>query len=61
MAMELDTPPRNRSINDISEGDAYRLTWFRKDQLQLLMVNTSTFCECHSVQICSLDVNMNNI
>jgi len=41
VAMELDTPPRNRSINDISEGDAYRLTWFRKDQLQLLMVNTS--------------------
>jgi hypothetical protein len=39
VAMELDTPPRNRSLNDISEGDAYCLTWFRRDQLQPLMVN----------------------
>jgi hypothetical protein len=39
VAIELDTPPRNQSINDISEGDAYRLTRFRKDQLQLLIVH----------------------
>ncbi len=34
VAMELDTPPRN-----FSEGDAYHLTQFRRDQLQLLRVH----------------------
>jgi len=39
VAREADTPPRNRSIEALSEGDAYRLTRFRKEQLQVLMVH----------------------
>ncbi len=39
VAREADTPPRNRSIEALSEGDAHRLTRFRKEQLQVLMVH----------------------
>ena len=37
VAREVDTPPRNRSLDEISDGDAFRLTQFRKLQLQLLI------------------------
>jgi hypothetical protein len=37
VAREVDTPPRNRSLDEISDGDAFRLTRFRKPQLQLLI------------------------
>jgi len=36
VAREVDTPPRNQSLDEISDGDAFRLTRFRKPQLQLL-------------------------
>jgi hypothetical protein len=42
VAREADTPPRNRSIEALSEGDARRLTRFRKEQLQFLMVHWRT-------------------
>jgi hypothetical protein len=37
VAREVDTPPRNQSLDEISDGDAFRLTRFRKSQLQLLI------------------------
>jgi len=39
VAREGDTPARNRSIEALSEGDAHRLTRFRKEQLQLLLIH----------------------
>ena len=35
----IDTPPKNRSIDEISDEDAHRLTQFRRDQLRLLLAH----------------------
>jgi hypothetical protein len=35
----FNLPPRNRTIDELSEEDAYALTRFRKHQLRLLMVH----------------------
>ncbi len=35
----IDTPPKNRSIDEISDEDAYRLTRFRRDQLRILLTH----------------------
>jgi hypothetical protein len=37
VAREVDTPPRNQLLDEISDGGAFRLTRFRKSQLQLLI------------------------
>jgi hypothetical protein len=37
VAMEVFPAPRNRSLDEILEGDAHRLTRFRKVQLQSLL------------------------
>ncbi|MFO0446811.1 MAG: hypothetical protein ACK51L_03995 [bacterium] len=35
----FNLPPRNRTIDELSEEDAYALTRFQKHQLCLLMVH----------------------
>ena len=35
----VETPPRNRSIDELSKENAKSLTWFNKDQLHQLLLH----------------------